>query len=242
MANDLLCSPQFPNPTLSTLDPPILGCLLSALYSLVLSIQKRPESIIKCRNIKCPVFTNTCAILRQCCRKSKRSKSSFTKSACKTRIGLLLTFKREDCFPFFLGISWNQSWPQINPSWHLVLRLWVTPKGFMKRKARGEYYSGSLCYEGRGGESLGSCQGWFLHAVSMAKALLVCGEGKRKNFPSCLGRQPRLGAISLSPNTTSKVYYKWTDPFLCRGNEGVNGGTQALLAALIKSYTLLSAW
>jgi len=24
---------------------------------------------------------------------------------------------------------------------------------------------------------------WFLHAVCMAKALLVCGEGKRNNFP-----------------------------------------------------------
>lgn len=222
MANDLLCSPQFPNPTLSTLDPPILGCLLSALYSLVLSIQKRPESIIKCRNIKCPVFTNTCAILRQYCRKSKRSKSSFTKSACKTRIGLLLTFKREDCFPFFLGISWNQSWPQINPSWHLVLRLWVTPKGFMKRKARGEYYSGSLCYEVRGGESLGPCQGCTVVPPCSEHGQGIAGVwgGEEKKFPLLSGKTATLRShFTVSKhNLQGILQMNW--PLLMQGQWG----------------------
>lgn len=55
----------------------------------------------------------------------------------------------------------------------------------MKRKAQGGYYSGSLCYEGRGGENLGSCQGWTMVPPCSEHGQGIAGVwgGEEKKFP-----------------------------------------------------------
>lgn len=70
----------------------------------------------------------------------------------------------------------------------------------MKRKAQGDYYSGSLCSEEQGGESLGSCQGWTNPSMvppcsEHGQGIAGVWGGEEKQFPSYLERHPCLGAI-----------------------------------------------